>query len=50
MSLGVEVAPVEISHKLFFKPFSKSQFLHEPVNSLFILVIVKDKLTNLLGG
>ena len=35
-----------ISQKVFIK-FCKSQFLHKSVNLFFILVIVKDKLTDL---
>ena len=36
-----------ISHKVFEKLFCKSQFPHKSVNFFFILVIVKDKLTDL---
>ena len=32
------------------KSFCKSQFLHKPVDFFFILVIVKDKLTDLWGS
>ena len=39
-----------ISHKVFFKPFCISQFAHKFVNLFFLLVIVKDKLTDLRGG
>ena len=36
-----------ISQKVIKKSFFKSQFLHESVNSFSILVITKDKLTDL---
>ena len=39
-----------ISHKVFVKLFCKRQFPHKFVNLFFILVIVKDKLTDLWGG
>jgi len=39
-----------ISHKVLLKPFCKSQFPHKSVNLFFILVIVKDKLTDLWGS
>ena len=39
-----------ISHKVFLKSFCKSQFPHNSVNLFFILVIVKDKLTDFLGS
>jgi len=42
--------PYRISHKVFFESFCKSQFPQNPVNLFFILVIVKDKLTDLWGG
>jgi len=32
------------------KSFCKSQFPHKSVNSFFLLVIVKDKLTDLWGS
>jgi len=39
-----------ISQKVFIKSFGKSQFPHKSVNLFFILVIVKDTLTDLWGG
>jgi hypothetical protein len=39
-----------VSHKVFLKPFCKSLFLQKSVNLFFILVIVKDKLTDLWGS
>ena len=36
-----------ISHKMFIKAFLKSQFPHKFVNLFFILVLAKDKLTDL---
>jgi hypothetical protein len=39
-----------ISHNAFLKSFCKSQFSHTSVNSFFIFVTVKDKLTNLWGS
>ena len=39
-----------ISHKLFIKSFCKSQFLHKSVNLFLILVIIKDKFTDLFGN
>ena len=41
---------VFISHKEFLKSFCKSQFPRKFVNLFFILGIVKDKLTDLLGS
>ena len=38
-----------ISRKVFLQSFCNSQFPHKSVNSLFISVIVKDKLTDLWG-
>ena len=38
-----------ISHKVFFKSFCKTQFPHKSVNFFFILVIVKDTLSD-FGG
>ena len=38
-----------ISQKVLIKSCCKSQFLHKPVNLFFILVIVKDKLTDIWG-
>ena len=35
---------------MFQKSFGKSQFPHKFVNSFFILVIIKDKLTDLWGN
>ena len=32
-----------ISHKVFLKPFCKSQFTHKSVNLFFISVIVQDE-------
>ena len=39
-----------ISHKVFLKSFCKSQLPNKSVNLFFILVIVKDKLTDLWGS
>ena len=39
-----------ISHTFFLTSFCKSQFSHKFANSFFILVIVTDKLTDLLGN
>jgi len=39
-----------ISHKLFIESFRKSPFPHKSVNLIFILVIVKDELTDLRGS
>ena len=39
-----------ISLKVFLKSFCRSQFSHESVNLLFILVIADDKLTDLWGS
>ena len=39
-----------ISQKLFIKSFCKSQFPHKSSNLFFILVIIKDTLTNLWGN
>ena len=39
-----------ISHKVFVKSFCKRQFPYKPINLFFILVIVKDKLTDLRGS
>ena len=39
-----------ISHKVLLKSFCKSQFSHKSVNLFFILIIVKDKLTDLWGS
>ena len=36
-----------MSHKVFLMWFFKSQFPHKSVNLSFILVIIKDELTNL---
>ena len=38
-----------ISQNVFTKPFGKRQFPHEIVNVFFILVVVKDKLTDSWG-
>ena len=38
------------SDTTFFKSFCKSQFPHKYVNFFFILVTVKDKLTDLWGS
>ena len=43
---GPDVGPKLISHKVFWK----SQFPHKSVNLLFILVVIKDKLTDLWGS
>jgi len=42
-------SPNLISHKVFVKSFCKSQFPHKFVN-FFILVIMKDKVTDLCGN
>ena len=39
-----------VPQKVFIKSFCKSQFQHKFVNLFFILVIVKDKLTDLRGN
>jgi len=39
-----------VSQKVFIKSFCKSQFPHKSVNLLFILVIIKDNLTDLCGN
>ena len=39
-----------ISHEVFLKSFRKSHFPHKSVNLFFILVMVKDKLTDLWGS
>ena len=39
-----------ISQQVFIKSFSKSQFPHKFVNLFFILVMIKDKSTNLYGN
>ena len=39
-----------ISQKVFLKSFCKCQFPHEFVNVFFILVIEKNKLTDVWGG
>ena len=39
-----------ISQKVLIKSFCKSQFPREFVNLFFILVIIKDNLTDLWGG
>ena len=39
-----------ISQKIFIKSFRESQFPHKSVTSFFILVTVKDKLTDLWGS
>ena len=44
------LGPALISQKVFIKSFCKSQFPHKSVNLFFILVIIKDKLTNLCGN
>ena len=41
------VAAKFISQKVFITSFYKSQFPHKSVNSLFVLVMIKDKLTDL---
>jgi hypothetical protein len=48
-SVRVEHADA-ISHKVCLKSFCKNQFPHKFVNLFFVLVIVKDKLTDLWGG
>jgi len=44
------LTPTLISHQVFFKIVRRSQFPQKSVNLIFILVIVKDKLTSLWGG
>ena len=45
--LEVEQAPATpISHKVFWKSFCRSQLPHKTVNSFFIFVPMKDKLTD----
>ena len=39
-----------ISQRVFIKSFCKSPFPHKSVNLFFILVTIKDKLTNLCGN
>jgi len=39
-----------ISHKVFLRAFCKSRLTHKSVNVFFILVIVKNKLTDLCGN
>jgi len=41
---------VLIAHKVFLKSFCKSQFPQKSVNLFLMLVIVKNKSTNLWGG
>ena len=36
-----------ISHKIYLKSFGKSEFSHKSINLFFILVIVKDMVTDL---
>ena len=45
--LGADIRGIFISHRVFLKLFCKSQFPHKSVNLFFILVIIKDKLTDL---
>ena len=50
VSLGEAELPVAshmISHEVLTKSFCTSQFPHKSVTLLFILVITKDKLTDL---
>jgi len=39
-----------ISQKVFIESSYKSQFPHNSVNLLFVLVIIKDKLTDFSGN
>ena len=39
-----------ISHEVLLTLFFKRQFSHKSVNSFFVLVTVKDKLTDLWGS
>ena len=39
-----------ISQKVFTKTFCRSQFPHKFVDSFFVLVIIKDELTDLCGN
>ena len=38
------------SQKVFIKLFCKSEFTHKSVNSFFILVMIKNNLTDLCGN
>ena len=40
-------SPTHILQKAFIKSFWESQFTHKSVNSFLILVLIKDKLTDL---
>ena len=42
--------PESISLKVFIKSFCKSHFLQKSVSLLFILVMIKDKLTDSCGN
>jgi len=49
---GLELRPSAehtrfISHRVFSESFCKSQFPHKSIKLFFVLVIIKDKLTNL---
>ena len=47
---GIRVSNPEVHLTQSVVFFCKSQFLHKSVNLFFILVIVKDKLTDLWGS
>ena len=47
---GAAGRPDLIPKKVFIKSFCTSQFLHKFVNDFFMIVIMKDKLTNLSGN
>ena len=49
-ALAEEAGLVSNTQKEFIKSFCKSQFPHKSVNLFHILVIMKDKLTNLWGS
>ena len=42
--------PGLISQKVFIKSFRKSQFPDKSINLFFMLVMMKDKLTNVCGN
>jgi len=49
-SAGSRLSTNLISHKVFSRSFCKSQFSNISANLFFILVTVKDKLTDLCGS
>ena len=50
MSVLLDVMSSASGCTVFIKLFCKSQFPHKSVNLFFILVIIKDKLTDLCGN